>query len=58
MQALIPHDGTVQLGTVEEPELSADEALIAVEAFSINRGETYQLDIGGGTESARHKRVN
>ena len=26
MQALIPHDGTVQLGTVEEPELSADEA--------------------------------
>src|SRR5436305_7419065 len=44
MQALIPHDGTVQLGTVEEPELSADEALIEVKAFSINRGETYQLE--------------
>jgi NADPH:quinone reductase len=44
MQALIPHQGTVKLGIVDEPQPRADEALIAVKAFSINRGETYQLE--------------
>lgn len=43
MQALIASDGAVTLGTVDEPEPRADEALIEVNAFSINRGETYQL---------------
>ena len=44
MQALIPSEGTVNLGTVDEPEPRANEALIEVKAFSINRGETYQLE--------------
>lgn len=44
MQALIPNEGTVKLGTVDEPEPRPSEALIEVKAFSINRGETYQLE--------------
>jgi uncharacterized protein (TIGR02246 family) len=44
MQALIPHGGTVQVGQVDEPEPGPDEALVDVKAFSINRGETYQLE--------------
>lgn len=44
MQALIPNGGTVTVATVDEPEPRADEALIDVRAFSINRGETYQLE--------------
>jgi uncharacterized protein (TIGR02246 family) len=44
MQALISSQRTVELGTVDEPEPRADEALIEVKAFSINRGETYQLE--------------
>ncbi len=44
MLALFPTDGRdplVRLGEVREPEPAADEALIEVEAFSINRGETF-----------------
>jgi uncharacterized protein (TIGR02246 family) len=44
MQALIPSGGSVTIGSVDEPEPHADEALIEVKAFSINRGETYQLE--------------
>jgi uncharacterized protein (TIGR02246 family) len=44
MKALIPNEGTVKLSGVDEPELRADQALIEVRAFSINRGETYQLE--------------
>jgi uncharacterized protein (TIGR02246 family) len=44
MQALIPKEGTVTVGAVDEPEPGADEALVEVKAFSINRGETYQLE--------------
>src|SRR2546421_11883831 len=44
MQALVPSDGALKLDTVEGPEPRADEALIEVKAFSINRGETYQLE--------------
>jgi len=44
MQALIPSGGTVTVGSVDGPEPRADEALIEVKAFSINRGETYQLE--------------
>jgi len=29
---------------VEEPRAASDEALIAVEAFSVNRGETFQIE--------------
>jgi uncharacterized protein (TIGR02246 family) len=43
MQALIPSEGTVAVATVAEPEPRADEAVIEVRAFSINRGETYLL---------------
>src|SRR6185312_5227020 len=43
MQALIPDEGTVKLGAVDEPRPHADEALIEVKAISVNRGETYQL---------------
>jgi len=34
----------VRLDEVEEPRAAADEALIAVEAFSVNRGETFQIE--------------
>ena len=44
MQALIARDGVVEPDTVDEPEPRADEALVEVKAFSINRGETYQLE--------------
>ena len=42
-QAVTAGDAVV-LGSVDEPEPAADEALVAVEAFSVNRGETFQLD--------------
>jgi NADPH:quinone reductase len=42
MQALIPSEGTVKLGTVDEPEPRPNEALIEVKAFSNNRGEIYR----------------
>ncbi|MFD8693053.1 zinc-binding dehydrogenase [Streptomyces sp. NPDC059651] len=45
MRALIPTpEGTVLLGEAPEPGPAEDEALIAVEAYSVNRGETFQLD--------------
>jgi len=34
----------VRVAEVEEPRPAADEALIAVEAFSVNRGETFQIE--------------
>jgi NADPH:quinone reductase-like Zn-dependent oxidoreductase len=55
MRAVLPGsaDGTgtgtrigrpVVLGEVPEPEPAADEAVVAVEAYSVNRGETCRLD--------------
>ncbi|MFJ2773906.1 zinc-binding dehydrogenase [Streptomyces sp. NPDC087300] len=51
MKAILP--GTpgdtvkpVVLGEAPEPEPAAHEAVVAVEAFSVNRGETFQLDGG------------
>jgi NADPH:quinone reductase len=34
----------VRVAEVEEPRAGADEALIAVEAFSVNRGESFQIE--------------
>ncbi|MFI6947012.1 zinc-binding dehydrogenase [Streptomyces sp. NPDC050422] len=45
MRAVTPTtDGLVLLGEAPEPDPAADETLIAVEAYSVNRGETFQLD--------------
>lgn len=45
MRAMLPDaGGSVLTGEAPEPEPAADEVLIAVEAYSVNRGETFQLD--------------
>jgi len=47
MKALIPTNDIndmVAFGEVAEPEPADDEVLVAVEAFSINRGETFLLE--------------
>lgn len=47
MRALLPTGNVkdmVGFADVAEPEPAADEAVIAVEAFSINRGETFLLE--------------
>ncbi|GAA2234005.1 MULTISPECIES: zinc-binding dehydrogenase [Kitasatospora] len=46
MRAILPGPGTgapVVLGEAPEPEPAADELVLAVEAYSVNRGETLQL---------------
>jgi NADPH:quinone reductase-like Zn-dependent oxidoreductase len=50
MLALLPTDGSdplVELVEIPEPSTAGDEALIQVEAFSINRGETFLLECPG-----------
>lgn len=44
MRAMIPTAGTVVLGDVAEPAPAIDEAVVAVEAYSVNRGETFLLE--------------
>ncbi|MFE0101052.1 zinc-binding dehydrogenase [Streptomyces sp. NPDC059009] len=47
MHALLPGadpDKPVILGEVPEPEPAQDELVLTVEAYSVNRGETFQLD--------------
>ncbi|MGK4580535.1 zinc-binding dehydrogenase [Kitasatospora sp. HPMI-4] len=47
MRAVLPGAGSgrpVVLGEASEPAPAADELVIAVEAYSVNRGETLQLD--------------
>lgn len=47
MKALLPtgqFDRPVALGDAPHPRPRPDEALIKVEAFSVNRGETFQLE--------------
>ena len=47
MKALVPTgnlDDMVRFADVDEPEPAADEVVIAVDAFSLNRGETYLLE--------------
>ncbi|HEX5610561.1 MAG TPA: zinc-binding dehydrogenase [Solirubrobacterales bacterium] len=47
MKALVPRSGaqpSVELAEVEEPRPREDELLVAVEAFSVNRGETFLLE--------------
>jgi NADPH2:quinone reductase len=36
--------GSLTLGEVDEPQPGADEAIVAVQAFSPNRGETFVLE--------------
>ncbi|MDF9816287.1 zinc-binding dehydrogenase [Streptomyces sp. SPB162] len=46
MKALLPTghpDAMVVLGDAEEPRPAPDEALVKVEAFSVNRGEVFRL---------------
>jgi NADPH:quinone reductase-like Zn-dependent oxidoreductase len=45
MRAVVPDGrGSVRLDAVDEPRPEADEAVVAVEAFSVNRGETLLLE--------------
>ncbi|MBO2460062.1 zinc-binding dehydrogenase [Actinomadura violacea] len=47
MKALVPTGGaaaSVAFADVDEPEPRAGEALVKVAAFSVNRGETFQLE--------------
>jgi NADPH:quinone reductase len=41
---MIPAAGSVVLGEAAEPSPAADEVLVAVEAYSVNRGETFLLE--------------
>lgn len=44
MKAMIPDgEGSVRLGDTAEPAPADDEALVAVAAYSVNRGETFLL---------------
>jgi NADPH:quinone reductase-like Zn-dependent oxidoreductase len=45
MKALVPDvPGTVAFAQTGEPEPAADQAVVTVGAFGVNRGETYQLE--------------
>ena len=45
MRAMIADGrGSVRLGEADEPVPAAHETVIAVEAYSVNRGETFQLE--------------
>lgn len=46
MKALLPSGGPelVEFGDVDQPRPLANEALVQVEAFSVNRGETFLLE--------------
>ena len=47
MKALIPavqERGRLAFADADEPEPAADQAVVTVAAFSVNRGETYQLE--------------
>ncbi|MGW3040455.1 zinc-binding dehydrogenase [Kitasatospora sp. NPDC001159] len=44
MKALVAEGGAVRFAEVEQPRPGAGEALVKVEAFSVNRGETFQLE--------------
>ncbi|MER5948882.1 zinc-binding dehydrogenase [Streptomyces sp. NPDC001904] len=51
MKAMLPGSAAdagkpVVLGEAAEPDPAADETVVAVEAYSVNRGETFQLDGG------------
>jgi NADPH:quinone reductase-like Zn-dependent oxidoreductase len=45
MQAMIPTgDGSVELGKVDEPAPAEHEVVVRVDAYSVNRGETFLLE--------------
>jgi NADPH:quinone reductase len=47
MRALVPTEAdapSVRFAEVDEPQSGADEVVVAVEAFSVNRGETFLLE--------------
>jgi len=45
--ALLPTGASVSFVHVDEPSPTASEAVVAVEAFSVNRGELFKLERGG-----------
>lgn len=45
MRAMLPNEsGSVQIGSVPEPVPTCDQAVVSVDAYSVNRGETFLLD--------------
>ncbi|MFC8719117.1 zinc-binding dehydrogenase [Kitasatospora sp. NPDC057198] len=44
MKALVPARGTVEFAEVPQPEPRPGEVLVKVDAFSVNRGETFLLE--------------
>src|SRR6478609_3082196 len=44
MKALVPANGTVEFAEVPQPEPRPGEVLVKVDAFSVNRGETFLLE--------------
>ena len=46
MKALLPthNNEMVEFGDIPQPSPAGDEALVRVEAFSVNRGETFLLE--------------
>ncbi|RPE34597.1 zinc-binding dehydrogenase [Kitasatospora cineracea] len=44
MKALVPAHGTVEFAEVPQPEPRPGEVLVKVDAFSVNRGETFLLE--------------
>jgi len=47
MKAMLPAGDisrAVEFGETAEPDPRADEAVVAVEAYSVNRGQTFRLE--------------
>lgn len=45
MKSFVPDStGSVRLADVDEVTATAEEAVVSVEAFSVNRGETFLLE--------------
>ena len=44
MKALVPRNATIGFADIDQPQPASHETLVRVEAFSVNRGETFQLE--------------